>query len=458
MEGIIEEEKNDLKNILIRLRRRDFSGNSGQAIRNSTYNLVTILLIKFSGLIFTIIIARMLMPELFGLYGLALSTIALFASFSDLGLSTTLLAYVSKKHLEKNLGKAKGYYDYLLKIKLILLFIVSFILLSSSYFIANYYYNKPIFLALLAGALYVFISEPIGFILTTFVAMNDFKIGLIKESVFQGLKLILVPLMILLTIEKVSSSNLLFLIFLLLSLIYAISGLVILIRFRNTEFKKTTKDPLTKEEKRDLFKFTIPMILTVFSGMFFGNIDMIMLGRFVTSDILGYYQSALSLIGSASAIITFSAISLFPILSGLKGRELERGFSKSMKLVFLIALASGVFTFLFADIIIDLVYGSDFSEAAKILRLFSLILFTAPLIGLYNTYYISQKRTKEYALLLIFSTIVNIVLNYLFIIALLPSGMIQAAVGAATATLISRVLYLGGLIFFKKKYLKATGF
>ena len=142
MEGIIEEEKNDLKNILIRLRRRDFSGNSGQAIRNSTYNLVTILLIKFSGLIFTIIIARMLMPELFGLYGLALSTIALFASFSDLGLSTTLLAYVSKKHLEKNLGKAKGYYDYLLKIKLILLFIVSFILLSSSYFIANYYYNN----------------------------------------------------------------------------------------------------------------------------------------------------------------------------------------------------------------------------------------------------------------------------------------------------------------------------
>ena len=37
--------------------------------------------------------------------------------------------------MEKNLGKAKGYYDYLLKIKLILLFIVSFILLSSSYFI-----------------------------------------------------------------------------------------------------------------------------------------------------------------------------------------------------------------------------------------------------------------------------------------------------------------------------------
>ncbi len=47
-------------------------------------------------MLFTIVVARMLLPELFGLYSLALVTIVLFASFSDLGISSALITYGAK--------------------------------------------------------------------------------------------------------------------------------------------------------------------------------------------------------------------------------------------------------------------------------------------------------------------------------------------------------------------------
>ena len=81
--AFIKEEEKDIKEIYRKFWKRDFSGNTGQAIKNSAYSFSTILVQKIGAIIFTIIIARLLMPELFGLYNLALTTIGLFVVLSD---------------------------------------------------------------------------------------------------------------------------------------------------------------------------------------------------------------------------------------------------------------------------------------------------------------------------------------------------------------------------------------
>ena len=145
-----KEEKKDVKDIWRRIRKRDFSGNTGLAVKNSVYQFSTNIVAKIGSLIFTIIIARLLMPELFGLYSLALATIGLFVAFSDLGVGKTLIRFLSIE-LSKKKPNTKGYYDYLIKIKFFITLIVSLVLISLSYWIASIYYYKPIFLALLAG-------------------------------------------------------------------------------------------------------------------------------------------------------------------------------------------------------------------------------------------------------------------------------------------------------------------
>jgi len=79
--SIIKEEAKDAKEVLGRIKRRDFSGNEGRVIKNSTWQIATTLTTKIGSLLFTIIIARLMLPEIYGLYGLALSTILFLGVF-----------------------------------------------------------------------------------------------------------------------------------------------------------------------------------------------------------------------------------------------------------------------------------------------------------------------------------------------------------------------------------------
>jgi len=85
------------------------------------------------------------------------------------------------------------------------------------------------------------------------------------------------------------------------------------------------------------------------------------------------------------------------------------------------------------------------------LKYFSILLIVLPLSAIYDSYLVSQKRTKVIAWLLVGTTIINIVLNYVGISYGLRFGMFEAVLGACFATIVSRMIYLLGVITFKKR-------
>ena len=208
-------------------------------------------------------------------------------------------------------------------------------------------------------------------------------------------------------------------------------------------------EELNKKEKKQVNKFAMPLIATVLSGVFFANIDKIMLGHFVNPEFIGYYAASFSLIGSLIILLGFSVV-LLPIFSRLGGKRLERGLKKSIKLVIPISIALMVFIILLAPIIIKLVYGKDYSMAINLLRFLSLLIFSGPLIAIQTTYFISKGKTKLIAKLLVSTTILNIILNYILISTLSKQSHFTATLGAVIATLISSFIYLGLLFFYKK--------
>ena len=141
---------------------------------------------------------------------------------------------------------------------------------------------------------------------------------------------------------------------------------------------------------------------------------------------------------------------LFRSFSGLNKKPLENTFRRIRSLLILISIPVFIFTFLLAPYIIKIVYGQAYLESTIILRILSILLITAPLAGIYNTYLVSRKKTQILAVLLIGTTLINIALNYIFIIYGLHFGMIYALIGASTATVISRVIYLFGMVIYKK--------
>lgn len=441
---LIKEEEKDIKDIWRRIRKRDFSGNTGLAVKNSLYQFSTSLIGKLGSLIFIVIIARLLMPELFGLYSLALSTILIFTALSNLGVGTALVRFISKQ-LSKRKPNTKGYYDYLIKIKFVLTLLASLILISSAYWISNIYYNKPIFFALLAGGLYIFANSFTGFFSALYHSFNNFKKILIEESIFQISRLILIPLIVLFSLNF--SEKILFLnIFLALSFCYLI-GLTFLL------FKKPVLKgkELNKKQKKQIKKFILPLTVIVLAGVFFGYIDMIMLGHFVDSEFIGYYSVAFALVGSVIAFLGFSAV-LFPIFSRLGGKRLERALKKSIKMIIPISLIVIFFTVLLAPFIIRIIYGTEYLDSTLLLRMLSLLVFSGPLTAIYTTYFVSKGNTKLIAKLLVSTTIINIILNYVLISILVKQSHFMATVGAVIATLISRYMYLGGLLLKKKNH------
>lgn len=446
-----------LTNLFMHFRRRDFSGNTGQVIKNSSYQFSTQLLAKIGSFIFTVIVARLLMTELFGLYSLALSTILIFTAFSEIGIGATLIRFISKE-LEKKNGKIKSYLFYFGKIKIFLIVFLSILLLFLSNFLANTFYQKPIFLALLAGAMYVVFTQITGFFQSMLQAKNNFKSVTKKEIVFQISRIILIPLAIIFSIKYSLSDEIsLMFIILLLAFSFFIASIFLFIDSRRAYFKiikKKDKRSLAKKEKKTLNKFLFATAILAVSGTFFGNIDRVMLGKFVEAEFIGYYTAAFSFIGALTPLIGFAAIALLPIFSRLKGKRLEEGFKKSLRIIILVSIIGFFATILLAHLGVLIIFGREYLLAENILRLFAILLFFIPAISIYTSYYISQGKPNKVAKLLIFSTILNVILNYVLITYFLNYGQLAAVYGAAIATVISQGVYLLGLVIGQNIFTK----
>jgi len=434
-----------------RLLKRDFSGYTGIAVKNAIYSFSTNAVSKMGSLIFTAMIIGstflvklfslfsielkpLLTPEMFGLYSLSLSTILLFAGFADLGIGNALVRYISKYN-----ENSKGYINYLAKLKIVLTSIVALVLIAASYFITTYY-QKPIFLALLAGSLYILSTSLLSFISGFFQAENNFRIIFQRELLFQILRLIILPIAIIYSLAY-SPQFVLFIIFFSLSMCYFLALLFLKLNLQKYHGKK-----LNSSQKKEVIKFVLPLTATALSGTFFGYIDIIMLGRFVEATYIAYYQAAFALLGSGITLISFSSV-LFPIFSRLKGARLLKGLKKSIVVTIPLAILGIIFTYLIAPLAINLIYNSDYILAVRILQALSILILTDPLISIYSSFFISEGKSYFVAKVLVISTLINIILNYIFITTLLPFGNYAAVFGAVIATIISRVIYLGMFIF-----------
>lgn len=448
----ISQDKKTIKEIWRRVMKRDFSGNTGLVIKNSIYQFSTNMSAKLGAFIFTIILARLLMPELFGLYNLVLSTILIFGAFSELGIGTAIIRFLSKEFGKKN-RNLKAYIFYFGKIKIILLILISLAILIFSRYLSDTFYQKPIFFALLAGILYTIFNQINGFLKGMIQAANKFNSVFKREIVFQVSRIILVPLAVILSIKySLSNETILTLIILSLSFSAFLASLLLFFDVRKNYSKYLKKEKtrkLSKNKKHVANGFLIGTAALVLSGAFFGNIDRVMLGKFVTGEFIGFYTAASNLVGALAAMTGSASAVLLPIFSKLKGKRLEKGLQKSLRMTLLISISVFILIIVLANVAILIAYGKDYLPATNILRLLSLILFILPVMAIYQSYFISQGKPNRIAILLIVSTLLNIVLNYVLITSLLPYGSLAAVYGAAIATIISQVAYLGGMMFFR---------
>jgi len=411
------------------------------AIKNSSYSLVAGLIYKFGGLILTILIARLLLPELFGIYALVLSIVTIFITFTNLGIDETSLRYISDALGKKDNKKARSYFKYLLKIKtLLVVFVISIILLFSR-FLSYDIYNKPfLFYPLIFSCLFIIAESFKNFIGHLFLATKNLKPTPFLELLHQTAKISFSILAILILSSEFKVAGLFFAL--------ALAGFIHLFLIVLVLYKKDKslfigkKESVDKKRINNYLKF---MSVASISLVFFGSIDTLMLGKFVESSYIGYYRVALSLIITIASVFSLSGV-LLPMFTQIHKKRFERGFQKTFRYLMLIAIPATVGILFIGKYLIFAVYGDEYLLAVSSLYFLSVLIITMPLITLYTTIFKSKEKTKILAKGVLISLIINIVLNFVLIKYLLQFSQEYVIIGVGIATVTSRLILLGILV------------
>jgi len=414
------------------------------ALKSSMYHLLTLFILKFGGLIFTIIIARMLLPELFGIYALALSIVTIAMVFTDLGIDITFLRYLSDSIGKKRNAKSKSYFLYLIKFKSFLIFFVIVSLILFSKFISYNIYQKPLlFYPLIFSCLFIISESFRGFMGQVFTAKKDFKTPVFFHAFFQISKIVLSILAILFLTESLKVQGIFIAFFFSSLFTLALTFFILLKKDRHILFGKTEK--INKSKINYYWKF---MILTSISVVFFGSIDMLMLGRFVDAEYLGYYRAAISLVITLATLFSLSGVFL-PIFTQIHGKRFSRGFHKIFRYMLILFLPATIGSLFIADYLIKVTYGNEYLLGITSFYLLTPLIITTPLIELYSLIFQSKEKPKIVSNAVFISLLVNIILNSFIIFLFLGNSLLMMA-GVGLATSLSRIILLGILIVYAK--------
>ncbi len=415
-------------------------------VKNSFWNFISLSINRIGALIFTIILARFLMPERYGIYSLVLSTTMIFCTFADLGINRALTKYISSS-LVKNRKKIPVYYRYLLKMKLILSLGVSILLLILAYPLSFYIFkNSALFLPFLVAAFYVFILSLDGFYTQIFYSIEKNQYVSFKESITQILRV----LSALIVFYFITASYHIIGIFFSLILIHLFILFLTLFYLKKLipDLHRKSDVKINKRKTQNFIGFlTIASISTIF----FSYVDSLMLGLFLSPEYVGYYRAAFSLVFGISALIAFPNAILLPIYSKINKFETEKVLNKTLHITIILAIPASFGFLVFGKYIIRFFYG--FSYLSSVLPLYFLAFLIMPMvcIGNFVLFFSAKEKPQIFAKLIIITSILNILLNLILIKSLLIISPLWATAGAGIATVVSWHFYFLISFYISKK-------
>jgi len=420
---------------------------SKRIVKNSFWSFSSAIINRLGALVFTIILARFLMPEGYGIYSIVLSTAMIFYTFADLGINQTLVRYISSA-LARDRKKVPSYHRYLLKIKFFLSLLVSLLLLVMAYPISIYIFKNNLLTApFFVAAFYIFILSFEGFYSQVFYSIEKVHYLGIKETLSQILRIVFA----LLVFYFIASSYQVMGIFASLIIIS-----LILLSFSLYYTKKLIPDlykkPRAVIDKKRVRKFVGFLTIASISSVFFSYVDSIMLGLFVTPEFVGYYKAAFSLVIGAMGLTFFPPVVLLPIFTKLrKSPKLEYLMNNIFRYITITSIPAMFGIVLLGKYFIRIFYGYSYLPSSLSLYFLAFLILPSVAVSVLLYLYSAEEKPQIFARLIIITSLINIILNLILIKAFLLISPLWATAGASIATIISWYVYFILSIYISKK-------
>lgn len=173
---------------------------------------------------------------------------------------------------------------------------------------------------------------------------------------------------------------------------------------------------------KEMLSFTIWSMVEAISIWLTAYVDVFIVGTMLSQYYLGLYKTSSALVGQLMAIITaITTPILFSALSRLQNdeKEFQRLFFRFQKMVGLLVIPLGVGIFLFSDLATDLVLGSQWHEASGFVGLWGL---TSAIVIVLSHYSSEVYRAKGKPKLSVLSQVLHILFLWPTIIIAVKYG------------------------------------
>jgi len=403
-----------------------------EVVEGSFWGACAKFLDRFGALALTIILARFLLPENFGVYSLTMSIAVIFMTFADLGINQALIRYFSLNL--KNKKKSAAYFQYILKIKFLVSITIALLLLVLAYPLSFFIFKKPeLFVPLLLSAVFIFTLLFVFFFSSPFYAIKKVKYIGIKELIFQIARIVIV-LIIFFSIPFVYYIYGIIIGLILTNLLVLFILIIWLKKLAPFIFEKSKE----KIDKIGVLKFLSYVTIASLSLLLFIYVDTIMLGFFVSFSYVGFYKVAFSFVLGIAGLFGYLGLVLIPIFTKLEGQRLGKVFNKVLRFILIFSIPSVFGILALGKYFIRFLFGWEYLPSTFPFYFLSLMLISYIPTMLIRTLFLSKGKSKYVAKVTLIALFLNIVLNYTLISSLLRISETWAMMGAAIATITSR--------------------
>ncbi len=388
------------------------------------------LLSKAIAFVITIYLARVILPEGFGILGYTTAFVSYFLLFIDFGFDI-----ISVKKIANDKSIISKYVNNIISFRIILATVI-FVALSIVVFFLNE--TSLVKWALLFTGLNLFVQSTS----TEFVFQATEKIKYLAIKVVA--KNVIILIFVFVFVKDISD------VLLVIGIsVFANFVMNIWLYHKYSKFFNKFKWVIEKEFLKALFAESFPLLISSFMISVYYNLDMVMLGNIKTQSEVGIYNAAYKIF--MIGIIPLGAIVriFLPSLSKIKEVELLK---KTLRNFGIMMLGSGLiislFIFFTSHIVIQIIFGDKYIGAIIPLMLLALNIIVISVNIFFGNPLTVWGKQKVYSVAITIGAIVNVVLN----IILIPKYSYN---GAAFATLLSEAIVFVGVFFLFNKNLKS---
>ena len=389
--------------------------------KNMGWLLISQIIASVCGFIWTVLIARYLGVNDYGVLGFAISLTGILAITVDLGMQTHVV-----RHVATDYDSAPKYLGNILPLKC-LLTVGTFIL------------TMIILILLKSNELTITITLlfTIEMVIKSFINLFNGSFQAFEEGKYQGIGNTIL--------------NLLLLIFILITIFtdlgiygiafsYVLANVIALIYLYYSFTANITKPKFEFDTSfcKKIFIASLPFTATIILYSIYYSIDVVMLNQLVGDYATGIYNATYKLISVLTVFYSVYTAVIYPVMSKLFKNDKKMlivSFEKSLKYLMLVSIPLTVAITFYSTDLIFLIYGHEYDAASSTLAILiwtvSLLFINGVCNILLNASYKEVTITKIYATAAVF----NVVLNFFMI----PHYSYN---GAAIATVLSELLII----------------